>query len=237
MKFKRILSTVIAVTMAVVLIPNLSFASETENSDMVTTTNIFEATRTDFRDESVYSLLITRFYDGDSGNNVHCWDDAQAGNPDDDPAWRGDFKGLIEKLDYIKALGFTAVQLNTVAQNASGYDYHGEHPVDQMRIDVRYGSEKEGYTYEDLINACHSKGLKVIQNVQINSSSNFGDTYLSHMFDINTSADADLGTIEGMMVPKKDFLDAFGLSSADEYWAQKPATQYQQRVNYMKNTT
>ena len=89
---------------------------------------IFRGTRTDLRDESVYTLIITRFYDGDTGNNVHCWDDGQAGNPDSDPAWRGDFKGLVEKLDYIKALGFTAIRLNSVAQNASGYDYHGFHP-------------------------------------------------------------------------------------------------------------
>ena len=30
-------------------------------------------------------------------NNVHAWDDAQAKNPDTDPAWRGDFLGLTEK--------------------------------------------------------------------------------------------------------------------------------------------
>ena len=65
--------------------------------------------RTDLREDSIYFVITTRFYDGDKDNNVHCWDDGQANNPDDDPAWRGDFKGLIEKLDYIKALGFTAV--------------------------------------------------------------------------------------------------------------------------------
>lgn len=40
--------------------------------------------------------MTTRFYDGDTGNDVHCWDDGTAGNGDDDPAWRGDFKGLGE---------------------------------------------------------------------------------------------------------------------------------------------
>ena len=57
--------------------------------------SIYHATRTDLRDESIYYLMITRFYDGDSSNNVHCWDDGQANNPDSDPAWRGDFKGII----------------------------------------------------------------------------------------------------------------------------------------------
>ena len=56
--------------------------------------------RSDFRDESIYFVMTSRFYDGDSSNNVHCWDDANAKNPDSDPAWRGDFKGLIEKLKH-----------------------------------------------------------------------------------------------------------------------------------------
>ena len=44
--------------------------------------------RTDFRDESIYFVMTTRFYDGDATNNTHCWD----GNNPGDPAWRGDFK-------------------------------------------------------------------------------------------------------------------------------------------------
>ena len=55
----------------------------------------------DMREETIYFVMTTRFYDGDTGNDVHCWDDGTAGNGDDDPAWRGDFKGLGEKLDYI----------------------------------------------------------------------------------------------------------------------------------------
>ncbi|MCI6191284.1 MAG: starch-binding protein [Clostridium sp.] len=51
----------------------------------------------DFRDETIYFVMTSRFYDGDPSNNVHCSDDSVAGNPDSDPAWRGDFKGLIEK--------------------------------------------------------------------------------------------------------------------------------------------
>ena len=66
--------------------------------------------RTDFRDESIYFVMTTRFFDGDSTNNTHCWD----GNNPGDPAWRGDFKGLIDKMDYIKALGFTAIWITPV---------------------------------------------------------------------------------------------------------------------------
>lgn len=83
----------------------------------------FVGNRDDFRDETIYFVMTTRFYDGDKSNNVQCWDGQQYN--DGDPAWRGDFKGLIEKLDYIKALGFTAIWITPVVENASGYDYHG----------------------------------------------------------------------------------------------------------------
>lgn len=89
----------------------------------------FVGGRTDFRDETIYFAMTTRFYDGDASNNTYCWDGNQAGNvANQDPEWRGDFKGLIEKLDYIKALGFTAIWITPVVQNASGYDYHAIMP-------------------------------------------------------------------------------------------------------------
>ena len=77
----------------------------------------FTGPRTDFRDETIYFVMTSRFYDGDKSNNTYCWDGKLNV---DDPEWRGDFKGLIEKLDYLKALGFTAVWITPVVENASG---------------------------------------------------------------------------------------------------------------------
>ena len=132
----------------------------------------------DFRDETIYFVMITRFYDGDSSNNVHCWD-GQEINGDDTP-WRGDFKGLIEKLDYIKALGFTALWITPIVKNASGYDYHGYHAINFKEVDPRY--ESEGCTYQDLINAVHDKGMKIIQDVVFNHTGNWGEENLYPMF-------------------------------------------------------
>ena len=99
---------------AAMVMPSTSLAQSSYTDDFV-------GGRTDFRDEAIYSVLTTRFYDGDKSNNAYCWDHSQAGNGMD-AEWRGDFKGLIEKLDYIKALGFTAVWISPVVENASGYD-------------------------------------------------------------------------------------------------------------------
>ena len=149
----------------------------------------FADTRTDFRDESIYFLMTTRFYDGDPGNNARTSHDDEVKNPSNDPSWRGDFKGLIEKLDYIKALGFTAVWITPVVENRSGYDYHGYHAYNFKKVDNRYLSSGTGY--QDLINACHEKGLKIVQDIVLNHTGGSGEANLQTL---STNAS---GTING----------------------------------------
>ena len=140
---------------------------------------IYANSRTDFRDETIYFLITTRFYDGDTSNNARTSEDTKANNPAEDPSWRGDFKGLIDKLDYIKALGFTAIWITPVVQNNSGYDYHGYHAYDFSAVDTRY--ESNGVTYQTLIDAVHAKGMKLIQDVVFNHTCNFGEVNLNKM--------------------------------------------------------
>ena len=177
----------------------------------------------DFRDESIYFVMTTRFYDGDTSNNVHCWDDTKAKNPDSDPAWRGDFKGLIEKLDYIKALGFSAIWITPVVENTSGYDYHGYHASDFSKVDPRY--ESSDCTYQDLINAAHAKGIKVIQDVVFNHTGNFGEANLMPMFE----KEGDLSTSDCLKIREDSALPS-------NYASLNPDQQYQARLALMKNT-
>ena len=187
----------------------------------------------DMREETNYFVMTTRFYDGDTGNDVHCWDDGTAGNGDDDPAWRGDFKGLGEKLGYIKALGFSAIWVTPVVTNGSGYDYHGYHAMDLSTVDARY--ESSDYTYEDLIHDAHQKGMKIIQDVVLQHTGNFGEAHFCDLFTKDTTK--DLGNLQESLIPTQYLLDTYGLKSTEEYWAQKPGVQYQQRLNLMKNVT
>lgn len=122
----------------------------------------------DFRDQTIYFVMTARFFDGDPSNNYYDRDRIKLG----DPQWRGDFKGLISKLDYIKDLGFTAIWVTPPVVNRSGLDYHGYHAYDWTAVDPRL--ESPGATYQDFITAAHAKGLKVVQDVVINHSSQYG---------------------------------------------------------------
>jgi len=83
----------------------------------------------DFRRETIYFLITSRFFDGDSTNNAPtewCSYISGVNNPNitdpHDVTWRGDFKGLIQKLDYIKGMGFTAIWITPVVENRSPLD-------------------------------------------------------------------------------------------------------------------
>ncbi|NYD67367.1 alpha-amylase family glycosyl hydrolase [Agromyces atrinae] len=127
----------------------------------------------DPREDSIYFIMTARWNDGDSSNNRGGSQHITSGNAaNNDPAFRGDFKGVIDKLDYIKGLGFSAVWITPVVLNRSDYDFHGYHGWDFFRVDPRL--ESQGATYQELIDAAHSKGIKIYQDVVYNHSSRWG---------------------------------------------------------------
>ncbi len=188
----------------------------------------FFPSRTDFRDEQIYFVITTRFYDGDPSNNTQCWDN-QSKNAGD-PAWRGDFKGLIEKLDYIKALGFTAIWITPIVENASGYDYHGYHASDFSKVDHRY--ESEDVSFQTLINEAHKRGMKIILDIVLNHTGNFGEGNLCKLF--NRDWTKDQSQIDECMVP---YTKSQGGKLPDNYNSLNGTAQYSARLSQMKNTT
>lgn len=127
----------------------------------------------DPREDTIYFVMTARFADGDPTNNRGGSQHVASGNAaNDDPMFRGDFKGLVDKLDYIKALGFSALWITPVVLNRSDYDFHGYHGWDFYRVDPRL--ESAGASYQDLINAAHAKGIKIFQDVVYNHSSRWG---------------------------------------------------------------
>ena len=192
-------------------------------------TDVFTSNRTDFRDESIYFMITTRFYDGDPKNNVLCWDNQAAQIETKDPCWRGDFQGVIDKLDYIKALGFTAIWITPVVQNASGYDYHGYHAMDFQHVDCRYQSSdgKSGdVMFQELIDKAHAKGIKIILDIVLNHTGNFGEEKLCKLFDRDTQL-RNQAYIDACMTPTETL--------GSDYLTILPKDQYHRRLTMMKN--
>jgi glycosidase len=111
--------------------------------------------------QSIYQIITDRFYDGDPSNNNA---DGNYNPSRSRGAHGGDFKGLEQKLDYIKALGATAIWISPIVLNARG-EFHGYAARDFYKIDPRWG------TLEDLrrmVEAAHARGLLVIDDVVVN---------------------------------------------------------------------
>ena len=85
----------------------------------------------------------------------------------------GDLKGLTDKLDYVQALGATAIWLTPVFTNqpvqrsSTGFSagYHGYWGTDFTNIDPHLGTRDD---YRELVNAAHARGMKVYFDVVVN---------------------------------------------------------------------
>lgn len=183
----------------------------------------FVGDRTDFRDETIYFAMTTRFYDGDPANNTYCWDGKLNVN---DPEWRGDFKGLIAKLDYLKSLGFTAVWITPVVENASGLDYHGYHAFDFSKVDPRY--ESSDCKFQDLIDEAHKRGMKIILDIVLQHNGNFGEANLCPMFVKDYTK--NLSNIDASMKLHPN------TKLPTNYFSLPAGSQHQARLALMKNT-
>ncbi len=76
----------------------------------------------------------------------------------------GTFKGVEKKLDYLIDLGITAIEIMPVAQfpGDRNWGYDGVFP---FAVQNTYGGS---YSFQNLINLCHQKGLAVVLDVVYN---------------------------------------------------------------------
>jgi neopullulanase len=110
----------------------------------------------------IYLIAPDRFANGDTTNDtVPGMDDALQRT---DPFGRhgGDLQGIIQRLEYLKDLGVTALWLMPVVENNMRRgSYHGYGATDAYRIDPRFGTNM---LYAELVRQAHNRGLKVIMD-------------------------------------------------------------------------
>ncbi len=116
----------------------------------------------DFRieEESIYYIVVDRFNNGDSTNDL----DVDRSNP---IAYHGgDIQGIIGQLDYIKDMGFTSLLLSPVFENDSN-TFYPYHVTDRQEINNRFGTKDD---LKQLVKEAHEKDMKIILDLGINSN-------------------------------------------------------------------
>ncbi|HEX2855968.1 MAG TPA: alpha-amylase family glycosyl hydrolase, partial [Propionibacteriaceae bacterium] len=143
--------------------------------------------------ERFYFLMADRFANGDTGNDTG----GLSGGPmvtGFDPTNKGfyhggDLKGVIDKLNYIKGLGTTAIWLTPSFKNkpvqGTGADasagYHGYWITDFTQIDPHLGTNQD---MKNLIAAAHKLGMRVYFDIITNHTADViqyaggNDTYI-----------------------------------------------------------
>ena len=100
-----------------------------------------------YKDAVIYELHVKTFHDSD-GDGI------------------GDFRGLIEKLDYLQELGVTAIWLLPFYPSPlrdDGYDI-----ADYYNVNPNYGTLQD---FQSFLGAAHERGLRVITELVINHTS------------------------------------------------------------------
>lgn len=117
-------------------------------------------------DDVIYLVMIDRFADGDPANNDPAISAGYFNRNNPFAYHGGDLKGLIERLDYLRELGVTALWLTPVNDNYNrGADYHGYGAVDFYGVDEHFGDVA---LYRELVAQAHARGIKVIQDQVLN---------------------------------------------------------------------
>ncbi|HKP87302.1 MAG TPA: alpha-amylase family glycosyl hydrolase [Blastocatellia bacterium] len=124
-------------------------------------------------DDIIYLIMPDRFADGDQSNDAPADSPREANDRKNPRAFHGgDFRGIINRLPYLKELGVTALWLTPWYDNWNGVKtcdkpwcpntyYHGYHAIDYYAVEDRFGGLA---TLRELIEKAHAMGLKVIQD-------------------------------------------------------------------------
>jgi alpha-amylase len=132
----------------------------------------------DWSNEVLYFVLIDRFSDGDSSNNIN----VQRSNPGGYHG--GDLKGLADHLDELSDLGVTALWINPVQKQMAHpmyaqapaklgigefqhYGFHGYWIEDFGAMEPHFGSVAD---LKHLVDEAHKRGIKVLLDVVYNHS-------------------------------------------------------------------
>ena len=107
----------------------------------------------DISNWKIYHIMVDRFYNPEKELPIGCEVNDFLG---------GNLEGVMEKLSYIKELGFNAVMLTPVLKSEA---YHGYHTTSYKEIDEHFGTWE---VFHKLVEEVHSMGMAVICDCVLN---------------------------------------------------------------------
>ncbi|MEB3352473.1 MAG: alpha-amylase family glycosyl hydrolase [Cyanobacteriota bacterium] len=137
----------------------------------------------EFRKETIYFIVIDRFFNSCLGNDRVGRDGLfDPGQDQWGHYWGGDLRGVIEKADYLQALGVTALWLSPlfeqVDDQADGWaPMHGYWTRDFKRLNPHFiapddsTSLQHSRTLQHLVETFHGRGIRLILDIVCNHSS------------------------------------------------------------------
>ncbi|TLD34659.1 putative alpha-amylase a type-1 2 protein [Venturia nashicola] len=124
---------------------------------------IFGATPAQWRRQSIYQVLTDRYARTDNNHLAKC-------NTTERVYCGGTWHGLMNNLDYIQDLGFTAVWISPITHNTEeravwGEAYHGYWQDDLNRLNGHFGTESD---LKALSTELHRRGMYLMVDIVIN---------------------------------------------------------------------
>ncbi|KAK4663797.1 uncharacterized protein QC763_502740 [Podospora pseudopauciseta] len=115
----------------------------------------------EWKTRSVYQVMIDRYARTDGSIDHECEAHEFCG---------GTWRGLINKLDYIQDMGFTAIQISPINKNmeehtAAGDPYHGYWTTDLYALNDKFGTEKD---FKDLVAELKKRDIYLMADVVVN---------------------------------------------------------------------
>ncbi len=109
------------------------------------------------REAVVYHIFVDRFYPGDGIP----WK-----NPDTLAGfYGGNLCGVIQKLDYVREMGFSAIWLSPIFPSLT---HHGYDAMDYFDIEPRFGALDD---FKELLTEAHKRGIRVLLDFVANHCS------------------------------------------------------------------
>lgn len=117
---------------------------------------------TEWKTRSIYQLMVDRFARTDGSTTHEC---------ELHKFCEGTWTGLINKLDYIQDLGFTAIQISPIVENteddtAVGEAYHGYWSQNNYKLNPRFGTEDD---FKNLVAELHKRDMLLMVDVVVNN--------------------------------------------------------------------